>query len=140
MLLDRKFVVSFLELNKVSESSSFEKIKETFIKAKWTDAEIARALELLQDPTHRGSVTGHNNKHIFTPRTQLTSHRVSYLLGVDVSVDPTTVRAPRDIKIHKEPKTSVSLFFTMAILAALLALVIGIGGMYFGDVGVFYAS
>lgn len=91
---DQQFLKRFLKLNEVSTDSSDEEIHTVLQGAKWTEEEIQTALALIRgNPVDLGimAVTK-KNATLFRPDMNLSSERLSSLLGVDVVIDPTKIR------------------------------------------------
>lgn len=138
-MLDRRFIVSFLRLNNLDETSSPEAIRETLKKANWTSEETDRALILLHEPHAKEHMLHAVNDPMRAPRAHLSSHNISYLLGIDVVIDPTIARTPRALHTKKDSFLGqLFIFVCTAVLVVGLAAGVGIAYMYIHNVGIFF--
>lgn len=140
-MIDRRFVVSFLQLNNIDESASEKTIEEALLRAKWTKAEARRALALLKDPSGNRMISEYANEYMFVPHAHLSSHKISHLLGVDIIIDPSAAPAPRDVQAHPRSFVVTTFIFLVAALLTIgVATAMGLLFMYLTGAGVFYTS
>lgn len=140
-MLDKHFVESFLHLNNIAMSAPDEQLHEAFTKAGWSKTEIDRAFKILhnEDPTVRSINATNVATELLRPGRERTSQDLSLLLGVDVVIDPQSVRG-----VHRgiEASTPFKSFFLTIFAFALsitVAYIIGSMLMYYTKVGPYYS-
>lgn len=122
---DQQFLKRFLKLNEVSSESSDEDITKVLKEAKWTDDEIRTALLLIRGKPYDMGVVAVTKKNttLFRPDMNLSSERLSTLLGVDVVIDPTKIRLSGSNELVQRPGDHynfvlwVIIFFLSTLLA-----------------------
>jgi len=122
---DQVFLKRFLKLNEVSSESSDEEITKVLQEAKWTEDEIRTAILLIRGKPYDMGVVAVTKKNttLFRPDMNLSSERLSTLLGVDVVIDPTKIRNSSTNELMMKPKDSPNfiLWCVIMFLSVLLA-------------------
>lgn len=114
---DQQFLKRFLKLNEVSSDSTDNEITRLLTEAKWTEGEIQTALLLIRGKPYDMGVVAvtKRNTTLFRPDMNLSSDRLSSLLGVDVVIDPTKIRNTFTNEIVDKPKESVLMLWCIII-------------------------
>lgn len=139
-MLDRHFVESFLRLNNLAAQLPDETIKKALRDADWSEEEAERAIKLLrnEDSQIQSVNTISRAAELLAPHKLRTSEDLSLLLGVDVIVDPRSVRAAR-ARDHGHQTGKSILIYTTAFLAAIaFAVLVGWLFMYYGGIGPYH--
>lgn len=140
-MLDRHFVDSFLHLNDISPNASDADLRAAFAGAGWSETEIDRAFKILknEDPTVRSITPDNVASELLRPGRQRSSQDLSLLLGVDVIVDPQSVRGVRR-GVHGHSHIGDIFMSLLAIvLAVAFATILGVLLMQYLNVGPYYS-
>lgn len=118
---DQQFLKRFLKLNEVSSESSDEEITRVLKEAKWTEEEIHTSLLLIRGKPYDMGVVAVTKKNttLFRPDMNLSSDRLSNLLGVDVVIDPTKIRNSSTNELMDKPKEKVFLLWCAVVFLSL---------------------
>ena len=140
--MDTHFLESFLRLNNLSANASTVDITAALTQAHWTPEQIEEALLVHANggtPTASQELARKQRTKVFRPDMDWTSSKLSSLLGIDVVVDPASFHPPSSSGARaKETVKKLLVGLGIAGAAVVVAAGIGIGLMYFFEVGPFY--
>ena len=122
---DQQFLKRFLRLNEISSDASDAEISEALTSAKWTDAEIKTAIMLIRGKPYDLGVVAVTKKNmtLFRPDMNMSSERLSSLLGVDVIIDPTKIRdvSTNELVLKAHVRQEFLMWCAILLLSLLLA-------------------
>lgn len=132
--MNKNQIQSVLKINGCTGDCSDEQIREILLGARYSEAEVERALQILRERDLTQTVRADGLHTVFYTDNHLRASEISGLLGIDVDVDFDTRKA-------KEEQVPRFTFFEIIVIAA-LASVFAISGtvlyMYMNQIGIFH--
>jgi hypothetical protein len=135
--MERSHIEKLLQINGVSPTAPDEEITSILISARWHQDDVKTALTILREnpETHEAHIdTIHD---IFRSDSKLRPETISALLGVDVEIDPETLKGqPLSRKIMNEAGIAVNI----AVVSLSVSLIFLLCAMWFMHMGIFHAA
>lgn len=141
-MLDKEFIERFLKLNNVPITGADGEIRKALTDARWSQDEVEAALVLLRSPDSAPGIVGvsKGSAGIFRPDFNWSSEQLSALLGVDVIVNPSSLRLSSQKIVKRHPFRNFFRAVSMVIIAVIFAAVVGLLAAYTLEAGPFHSS
>lgn len=140
-MMDTHFLESFLRLNNIGTHAPKEEVTRVLVQAHWPPEQIEEALRMhasRETPTASQQLARRQQKQMFRPDMDWSSSTLSSLLGIDVIIDPASLHVGSSGGTRADTAGRKLLVgFGVTCAALVVAASIGLGLMYFFEIGPF---
>lgn len=141
-MADTNFIHQLLHLNGVGPDASDDELRALFLKAGWSEQDIAKTISSFRHP-ERVAVEKERPLSPGQSHTGDSSDRISSLLGIDIVVDPSMIRDRITHQLTKERRgfyALLRLWGMLLVVATVLAFAASWAAFYFLDIGPFKST